>query len=511
MARGVLFPLILTILPILPVLFSPSSTLPVPAVDAVPRLDSPPRKIALLHMYNNVRFFARLGKLTADNKARYARRHGYDIVHSTPLLTSGILKKIHCQRERSEVLVGPDQNGLCWGQDMDFDIDHSRAPTFGKIKLALAACNGRDDGWLLWTDADAMVINQTIPLENLIDDAYDIMLAYDWLMVNAGMLLLKCSEWTKNFLSEVYNARKFDSARALDQSSFQAHIESLTETDRKQHIKVVPKHAMNVYIEEYRPGDFLLHMAGKLYEATEPGLFAIANQFDILSTVDEVEDIDAFFRGRHLLSYYSGTCKVEPGERQSHCKPDDPRRILLNESLGSMAYPNRYRHVGLRYYWLGDWTDNYDKPGWDVKSRSLPYVPKPNSAEMPPPPPSLLHNEKGFNPENKIDPHNGRSNENALGDELKADNNPPEVEHDVDMKKPTQKNVRDKGGMSIRGRTEKKIEDDDDGGDDDDDEDDEDDGWPIYVWVLILSLSLSTLSACAYALKRRRMKNAKMQ
>lgn len=133
--------------------------------------------IVLLHMYDSVSFFKRLGALTASNKRRYAERHGYAMVESTPLRTDGILKQIPC----TEVGV-PDAEGKCWVEDKEFDIDHSRAPTFGKIKLALAACQGRPGGWLLWSDADAMVVNQTVKLESLIDDGYDLMLAYDWLV-----------------------------------------------------------------------------------------------------------------------------------------------------------------------------------------------------------------------------------------------------------------------------------------------------------------------------------------
>lgn len=132
--------------------------------------------IALLHMYDSVPFFAHLGALTAENKARYARRFGYDMVVSVPGRTTGVLKPASCEGR------APDAKGKCWVNDDDFDIDHSRAPTFGKIKLALAACDGRDNGWLLWSDADAMVVNQTVPLEALIDDAYDMMLTYDWLV-----------------------------------------------------------------------------------------------------------------------------------------------------------------------------------------------------------------------------------------------------------------------------------------------------------------------------------------
>lgn len=352
----------------------------VPLVE--PKHESRLSKVVLLHMYDGVSFFRRLGHLTGSNKARYAARHGYDIVFSTPERTSGVLTVTECPPRSpngsvpSGSVEGPDESGHCWREDSSFKIDPKRAPTFGKIKLTLAACMGRDEAWIFWSDADAMVINHTIPLESIIDDAYDIIFSYDWLMLNAGMLLIKCSEWALNFLQAVYDARKFDEARALDQSAFQEFFDNLTKTERDAHVKVLPKHSMNVYTEEYRPGDFLVHFAGKLYEATEPGLLAIVNQFDILSMTDDVEDIKAFFRGRYFLSYYSGTCPVKKGEKQKDCKPKDPRRMTLKEPLGSMSSPNRYRHVGLRYYWLGDWKDKYDVEGWQSFTKPLTALPR---------------------------------------------------------------------------------------------------------------------------------------
>ncbi len=57
----------------------------------------------------------------------------------------------------------------------------------------------------------------------------------------------------------------------------------------------IPKHRINAYVGEYRPGEFLVHVPGKLYEATTAGATAIAQQFDVLRTVRDVKDIEAFF------------------------------------------------------------------------------------------------------------------------------------------------------------------------------------------------------------------------
>ena len=314
-------------------------------------------KIALLHLHDGAYFFKGLGQISLSNKARYAARHGYELVSHTPSGTTGLWASAACDMPNAV----RRSNG-CFVPANDFNID-ARAPTFGKIKLARAACKGRSGYWLLWTDADALVVNQTVPLTTVIDDRFDVLVSADWLMINAGMMLFKCTDWTAAFLDTVYAAREFDKARALDQSAFQHHFDSLP--DAAQHVGYAPKHKLNVYVEEYRPGDFLLHMAGKLYEATVAGATAIAMQFDLLSMIDDIKDIRAFFDTYYMLNYYSGICTVSGHAGDSSCKPTDPGRLKLNETLGAISSPDRYRHVGMRYYWLQNWKDKHDTADWD--------------------------------------------------------------------------------------------------------------------------------------------------
>ena len=332
-----------------------------------------PARIALLHMVNNVWFFQELAEITLRNKRRYAIRHNYEVITHTPHETSGLLRRTDdCEGEG--VLK---RDGECFEKGNDFQLD-KRAPTFGKIKLALDACVGRKDYWLLWTDADAMLVNHTVPLTDIVDDAYDIIVAHDWFMVNAGVMLLRCSEFNIAFLNKVYDARQYDKALALDQSAFNDFFTKDKEV--KDRVKIVPKHHINVYTEEYRPGDFILHFAGKLYEATPWGIGDIARQFDVLSRIDDVNKIAHFFNTRYLLNYFSGTCVMGDPKKDPNrdCDPYDERRMKLPEPLGAFSSPNRYRQLEYRNPRIKNWKDPYDVPGaTDVKvRRSNNYTPK---------------------------------------------------------------------------------------------------------------------------------------
>lgn len=207
-----------------------------------------PSKIALLHMVNSVWFFQELAFVTKRNKARYAARHGYEMIVHDPEETRGLFAPADCDVP-GVVFRGAGEARACYVPDNSFRLD-KRAPTFGKIKLALAACVGRDDYWLLWTDADALVFNQARSLLDIVDDSYDIMVASDWLMINAGVMLMRCSPWTIGFLERVYAAREFDKARALDQSALDSFMK---EKDTVPHVKHVPKWLINGQFSSARP------------------------------------------------------------------------------------------------------------------------------------------------------------------------------------------------------------------------------------------------------------------
>lgn len=315
-------------------------------------------RITLLHMYDNTSAYHELGAVTLSNKKRYAMLHGYDVIWHTPQSTHGLLKcSVQCEEEKHSTDQCDDYNKGTVSANDDFFLD-LRPAAFGKIKLIQAACRCRRGQWLFWSDADSLIVNQSVPLSRIINEDYDLIFTMDWLMLNAGVFLIKCSDWSESFLRAVYEDRRFDDARALDQAAIQYHLESVPNVN--DHVMFVAKHLMNAYVEEYRPGDFLVHLAGKLYEATTTGATAIANQFDILSLLDDVKDIEAFFNSIFLLNRYSGLCVIGEEDPFETCPVIDRRRITLLEPLGSMSFPYRYRHVGLRYYWLQGWTDSFD-------------------------------------------------------------------------------------------------------------------------------------------------------
>lgn len=98
-------------------------------------------------------------------------------------------------------------------------LDAQRPPAWGKIKLVYQALDDPDVDWWLWFDCDTYFMNMTVTLDSLllkygrsIDDATEptmdpaihMIVAEDHAMLNTGAFFLKSSDWSRNFLRQIW-------------------------------------------------------------------------------------------------------------------------------------------------------------------------------------------------------------------------------------------------------------------------------------------------------------------
>lgn len=172
-------------------------------------------------------------KLGIESKQKYCQTHGYDFLYSTQL------------------------------QDL------SRHIYWSKIVWVLMAMDHTNYKWIAWIDADTLIMNRGIQLEDLIDDRYDIIINNDRNGFNSGVFLVKNSEWSRNFFSRVYN--RTDCLRHIFPEQQAMNLELIEKKEIGRHAKLVPQRFMNSYhngfsngsvSELYQTGDFILHFAG---------------------------------------------------------------------------------------------------------------------------------------------------------------------------------------------------------------------------------------------------------
>lgn len=222
--------------------------------------------------------FQRLIRTATKNKQTYTARHGYTLVSA--------------------------------GAD---DIDRTRPAAWSKL-LALRKNLARFD-WLVYFDADTLVMNQAVELECYIDDRYDVVMTSDWNGLNFGVFMVRNTSWSEWFLDALWAQRQLVDDNSLPFHYEQRAVHYLAQTPLWQrlelpvykgvgtvgghdprekpcyppvgertseainrHIKVLPQCAMNSYVprpitafqasyhkrelSKFAPGDFVLHFAG---------------------------------------------------------------------------------------------------------------------------------------------------------------------------------------------------------------------------------------------------------
>ena len=191
-------------------------------------------KIAIVSLYDEN--YKHIGQYSDWNKFSYARKHKYDLYlyHNT--------------------------------------LDDTRPTPWSKI-IALQN-HLQDYEWIMWSDADSLIMNPDIPLENFIDTNYDIIIAQTAADgINTGSFLVKNSAWSYQFLKQVYRQEQFRNNSLWENKAFIYLYEK--DTSIRDHVKIVPMRTFNslspaleahfpdVYKQDvYKESDFIIHFAG---------------------------------------------------------------------------------------------------------------------------------------------------------------------------------------------------------------------------------------------------------
>jgi mannan polymerase II complex MNN10 subunit len=171
--------------------------------------------------------FSEVAAISTPNKRDYARKHGYDFIQETTLL------------------------------------DPSRPASWNKILAVEKHLSNYD--WIFWTDADSLVMNPAIRLEDIVlDTGEDCIFTQDENGLNAGEFFVRRSVWVKKFLGEVWAQDQFKDHVNWEQAAI-THL-LLTKPEYRSHIRYIDQSRINSYGspygKTYKEGDFIVHFAG---------------------------------------------------------------------------------------------------------------------------------------------------------------------------------------------------------------------------------------------------------
>ncbi|CAM6016362.1 unnamed protein product [Sphagnum balticum] len=207
---------------------------------------------------NPQRSFEGLMELVTPNKRSYVARHGYEFVDASDVL------------------------------------DKERPPSWSKILAVRKSLPHYD--WVFWNDADSVVTNPAISLEEIIHSVVgdtepnnmpDFIITKDVTGVNAGMFFFRNSEWSRNFLDLWWNqtafVQPFGRSKSGDNDALKHLLEVMPEHEQNQHVRIPHMQCLfnsnlwklswrsgrrlitmtkTIWQGVYSKGDFMVHLAG---------------------------------------------------------------------------------------------------------------------------------------------------------------------------------------------------------------------------------------------------------
>lgn len=145
-------------------------------------------------------------------------------------------KREYCEKHNYDFLV---QHGV---------LDPSRHPSWSKILLVGSLLSFYD--WVFWSDADSIISDYNIKLEQFLDPKYCVIVTKDWhpmSMFNFGNVFFRNEPWTFQFLKDLYSREDMKDAPWWEQSV--AHLLWSTRKDVRKNLKICNKRLFNGHIE----------------------------------------------------------------------------------------------------------------------------------------------------------------------------------------------------------------------------------------------------------------------
>mmetsp|Transcript_13634 Transcript_13634/g.29625 ORF Transcript_13634/g.29625 Transcript_13634/m.29625 type:complete len:401 (-) Transcript_13634:56-1258(-) len=182
-------------------------------------------------------------------------------------------KKRYCDRWDYDLII-----------ENDDVIDRERNSRWGKL-LAIKKWLGAYQ-WLLWIDIDTLIMRFDLPLHDLLDNSYDVIVAKDWNGLNSGVAFFRNSPYTHDLLNQVYHTPEGHLSRFKDdQGGLRAVLDPLKNRQaaiHQSHFLFVPQREINAYPgdiavdgsnkrhaeSQYQPGDRIAHFPSCKYRET---------------------------------------------------------------------------------------------------------------------------------------------------------------------------------------------------------------------------------------------------
>jgi len=184
-----------------------------------------PADFKLVSLYDP--HYRELARHTTSRMREYASRHGYGVV-------------IH-----------------------DRLLDPTRHPAWNKMAAVNRELSPAGPRWVVWVDADVVIMNFQQRLEDLVVEGRDVILGSDFNGLNSAVFLARNCDWTRRFFQAVYTLGDvgyvFDHYGPKWEQNTIKHV-LLNFAGFEKHVAMLPERRMTASAGVYQDGDFVKHL-----------------------------------------------------------------------------------------------------------------------------------------------------------------------------------------------------------------------------------------------------------
>lgn len=177
-------------------------------------------------------------------------------------------------------LTDASKQEYCFRHDYQFhvltEMKYSTITGFNKIHFTLELLKQHPEiEWLLFSECDAMITNQTIQIQDRVDNDYHFIIPVDRLNINSGNFLVRNSELGRAYLQMIVD--KEETYKDVEWAEQQVIIDTIEEWTHV--VKIVPQRYMNSYEQhiydycdirvdilgtsgQWESGDWIVHWPG---------------------------------------------------------------------------------------------------------------------------------------------------------------------------------------------------------------------------------------------------------
>ena len=118
-----------------------------------------------------------------------------------------------------------------------------------KIKKIIEEIENKKYDYLVWIDADAIIINNNFYVKKIIEEKYNFYISKDFNGINTGVFMIKSCDYIKDFFLKVYSLTEFLFHNTWEQAAI---IKLINENYKniQDHIKYIDQKIFNAY--DYR-------------------------------------------------------------------------------------------------------------------------------------------------------------------------------------------------------------------------------------------------------------------